>query len=117
MALNESFLHNLSSGFNGFVKFFTPSFLMRGSPPLLTTDDKSAPLDQNISFENNGECRHTCNKTASNKFTLPLDNDCSETEYESERKFDPPLASLGKNDNSVVRLIVCPGFLLPPLFA
>lgn len=110
MASNESFLHNLSSGFNGFVKFFTPSFLMRGSPPLLTTDDKSAPLDQNRSFENNGECRHTCNKTVrpSNKHNLPLDNDRSETEHKSDRildgTFDPPLASLGKNDNSVVRL-------------
>lgn len=108
MASNESFLHNLSSGFNGFVKFFTPSFLMRGSPPLLTTDDKSAPLDQNRSFENNVECRHICNKAVSKKLqNLPLDIDCSETEYESERlfngTFDPPLDSLGKNDNSVVR--------------
>lgn len=108
MASNESFLHNLSSGFNGFVKFFTPSFLMRGSPPLLTTDDKSAPLDQNRSFENNGECRHICNKAVSKKAqNLPLDIDCSETEYESERlfngTFDPPLDSLGKNVNSVVR--------------
>lgn len=99
MASNESFLHNLSSGFNGFVKFFTPSFLMRGSPPLLTTDDKSAPLDQNRSFENNGECRYICNKAVSKKLqNLPLDIDCSEAEYESERlfngTFDPPLDSL-----------------------
>lgn len=108
MVLNELFLYNLFSGFNGFVKFFILSFLMCGFLLLLIIDDKFVFLDQNRFFENNGKCRYIFNKVVSKKVqNLFLDIDCLEIEYEFEclfnGMFDLFFDSFGKNDNLVVR--------------
>lgn len=103
MASNMSFSQNVSSGFNGFVQLFTPSILRRGSQPI--ADEKSAPLDQDRSFEEIGDISHreilgNQNQNLSLDFNTIYDSTGNDHRY--QRSFDPPLV---RNDIPVVSCV------------